>query len=116
MSRITLDDFNGAVDARFEDVEFDVTGDKVARFVQPLRMTQERRDKISGVADTFVTQKYESEEELAGLLLKFLKIAAKTKADYAAMRDHLGGDLARTLVACELLLEAYGGLSGMGEA
>lgn len=116
MPSISLDDFNGAVDAKFEDVVFDVTGNKVARFVQPLRLPEASREEVGELAPRFVANDFESEEELRITCLRFMEVCAKTKTDFNNMKRHLADDTARTIVAVELLLEAYGGLMGMGEA
>lgn len=116
MPRISLDDFNSAVDSRFEDVEFDVAGDKVSKFVQPLRLTDGKRDELGEKFGRFQANDFESEEDMRGHILSIFELCAKTKADYTAFKKHLGADTAKHIVAAELLLTAFGGLMGVGEA
>lgn len=116
MPRISLDDFNGAVDAKFEDVEFDVTGNKVARFIQPLRLTEDKREKLGELATKFQANDFGSEEELRSSVLDLFELTARAKSDFTSMKRHLGDDTAKCMVAAELLIVAYGGLMGVGEA
>lgn len=116
MPRITLEDFNDSVDKKFEDVEFDVAGGKVARFVQPLRLSTEKQEKFTALADRFYEHDFKSDEEIISSMLELFELMARAKSDFSAIKKHLDGDPARMLVAVELLLEAYGGLTGVGEA
>lgn len=116
MPSITLEDFNEAVDVRFEDTAFTVAPDKVARFKHPLRLTQAKRESINTIANRFVANDFESEKELRDACIKLFEDAAKTKADHTAMKKFIGEDTSRAVVAAELLIEAWGGLAGVGEA
>jgi hypothetical protein len=116
MPRITLDDFNQAVDTKFEDLEFDVSGGKVARFVQPLRLSPEKRDAFDALAGRFSENKFNDEDDLNKACLDLLEVTARSKTDFTNMKKHLGGDTSRILVAVELLIQAYGGWLGVGEA
>ena len=117
MPRITLDDFNDSVDKRFEDVEFDVAGGKVARFVQPLRLaSEEKKQKLEDLAVRFAAHDFKDDDEILNACLEMFETMARAKSDFANMKKHLNNDPARMLVAVELLLDAYGGLEGVGEA
>lgn len=116
MPRISLDDFNSAVDERFEDVEFDVAGDKVSKFVQPLRLSEEKRSQLGEKFEKLQANSFEDEEDMRKHIMSIFELCAKNKADYTAFKKHLGADTAKHIVAAELLLTAFGGLMGVGEA
>lgn len=111
MSTFTLADIRAAAEKKYADVSIEVSEELTVKLINPLRLSEDRRNKLTGLQDRLnASAKGESDESQRALLEEGLCIASERDGELLVAA--IDGDL--TVLAATF--EHYTGSVQVGEA